>query len=81
MKVMTPCGRCTETGLVPLPPDEQATTVARATALTFDDGPSPRYTPLILARSRKLHVRATFFLVGYLADQYPALVRSELRAA
>jgi peptidoglycan/xylan/chitin deacetylase (PgdA/CDA1 family) len=52
----------------------------RAVALTFDDGPSPEYTPRILAILKRFHVRATFFLVGYLTDQYPQLVRSELRA-
>jgi peptidoglycan/xylan/chitin deacetylase (PgdA/CDA1 family) len=54
--------------------------VERAVALTFDDGPSPEYTPLILSMLRKLQVRATFFVVGYLADRYPSLVRQELRA-
>lgn len=55
-------------------------TVGRAVALTFDDGPSPQYTPRILAVLRRLHVRASFFCIGYLADQYPGLVRKELRA-
>jgi peptidoglycan/xylan/chitin deacetylase (PgdA/CDA1 family) len=54
--------------------------VERAVALTFDDGPSPQYTPRILATLQRLHVLATFFLVGYLADRYPSLVRAELRA-
>src|SRR5206468_1302992 len=54
--------------------------VERAVALTFDDGPSPRYTPRILAVLRRLHVRAAFFCIGYLADEYPDLVRQELRA-
>ena len=49
-------------------------------ALTFDDGPSPRYTPRILAVLRRLHVHATFFAIGYLADEHPDLVRDELRA-
>jgi peptidoglycan/xylan/chitin deacetylase (PgdA/CDA1 family) len=51
----------------------------RAVALTFDDGPSPEYTPRILATLRRLKVRATFFVIGYLAQQYPALVRQEAR--
>ena len=55
-------------------------TVERAVALTFDDGPSPRYTPAILSKLRRLHVPATFFVVGYLADLYPALVLREERA-
>ena len=54
--------------------------VERAVALTFDDGPSPRYTPRILAVLRRLHVHATFFAIGYLADEHPDLVRDELRA-
>jgi peptidoglycan-N-acetylglucosamine deacetylase len=54
--------------------------VERAVALTFDDGPSRQYTPRILATLRRLHVRATFFAIGYLADEYPDLIREELRA-
>jgi peptidoglycan/xylan/chitin deacetylase (PgdA/CDA1 family) len=53
--------------------------VERAVALTFDDGPSPQYTPSILARLAKLHVHATFFVIGYLAAEYPGLVRREKR--
>ena len=52
----------------------------RVVALSFDDGPSPVYTPRVLAVLKRLHVRATFFVVGYLADEYPALVRDEVRA-
>jgi peptidoglycan/xylan/chitin deacetylase (PgdA/CDA1 family)/sulfur carrier protein ThiS len=49
----------------------------RAVALTFDDGPSPVYTPRILRTLRRLHARATFFVIGYLAQAYPAIVRDE----
>ena len=51
----------------------------RAVALTFDDGPSPTYTPRILATLTRLHVHATFFVIGYLAQAYPRLVRRERR--
>jgi peptidoglycan/xylan/chitin deacetylase (PgdA/CDA1 family)/sulfur carrier protein ThiS len=51
----------------------------RAVALTFDDGPSPVYTPRILRALRRLHVHATFFVIGYLAQAYPAIVREEQR--
>jgi peptidoglycan/xylan/chitin deacetylase (PgdA/CDA1 family) len=51
----------------------------RAVALTFDDGPSPQYTPRVLAVLTKLRVRATFFVIGYLARANPELVRQELR--
>lgn len=49
-------------------------------ALTFDDGPSPLYTPRVLDVLRRFHVPATFFVVGYLADAYPQLVQAELAA-
>jgi peptidoglycan-N-acetylglucosamine deacetylase len=47
----------------------------RDVALTFDDGPGP-YTRLALAKLRKHHVRATFFIVGRNIGLVPgALVR------
>ena len=36
----------------------------REIALTFDDGPGP-YTPGVLIALNRLHVKATFFVVGY----------------
>ena len=50
----------------------------RAVALTFDDGPSPTYTPKVLRILRRFHVQATFFVVGNLAQNYPDLVAKEL---
>jgi peptidoglycan/xylan/chitin deacetylase (PgdA/CDA1 family) len=44
-------------------------------ALTFDDGPYPVDTPVLLATLREAHVPATFFLIGRDAEQYPGLVR------
>jgi peptidoglycan/xylan/chitin deacetylase (PgdA/CDA1 family) len=46
-----------------------------AVALTFDDGPDPRWTPQVLALLAQYHLHATFCLVGIHARQYPALVR------
>ena len=43
-------------------------------ALTFDDGPYPIDTPLLLDRLAALHVSATFFLIGRDGEQYPELV-------
>ncbi len=40
-------------------------------ALTFDDGPHPRYTPQILNILEKYNVKATFFIVGINAHYYP----------
>jgi peptidoglycan/xylan/chitin deacetylase (PgdA/CDA1 family) len=51
----------------------------RAVALTFDDGPWPRTTRAILKVLHRQHARATFFVVGYLAKEYPGLVRAEKR--
>jgi peptidoglycan-N-acetylglucosamine deacetylase len=54
--------------------------VERAVALTFDDGPSPKDTLRILAILRRMHVRATFFVIGYLVDWYPDVVKREQAA-
>lgn len=44
-------------------------------ALTFDDGPYPVFTPLLLEQLSRLHVHATFFLIGRDAQQWPELAR------
>lgn len=43
-------------------------------SLTFDDGPDPVYTPLVLDLLAREDVRATFFVVGERARRYPDLV-------
>ena len=43
--------------------------------LTFDDGPDPVYTPLLLDVLAVAGVRATFFCVGEAARRHPELVR------
>ena len=43
--------------------------------LTFDDGPWPATTPLVLAALARECVRATFFLIGKPASEHPALAR------
>ena len=44
-------------------------------AITFDDGPDPRWTPKVLDILKAANVKATFFVVGVNAERYPALVR------
>jgi len=44
-------------------------------ALTFDDGPSPVWTSLILKELKKANIKATFFMTGYHVNQYPDLAR------
>ena len=45
----------------------------RYLALTFDDGPSGRFTSRLLDGLAEREVRATFFLCGYRVEQYPEL--------
>lgn len=51
----------------------------RQVALTFDDGPDPSVTPLVLAILAQRKVHATFFCVGHRAAAYPDLVREVAR--
>jgi nucleoside-diphosphate-sugar epimerase/peptidoglycan/xylan/chitin deacetylase (PgdA/CDA1 family) len=44
-------------------------------AITVDDGPDPFYTPQILDIFRDHEVKATFFVVGGAAEQYPGIVK------
>src|SRR5437870_1303358 len=44
-------------------------------AITFDDGPDPRWTPKILDILKTANAQAAFFLVGVNAEKYPGLVR------
>lgn len=44
-------------------------------ALTFDDGPDPRFTPALLELLDAHSAKATFFVVGERAARYPELVR------
>ena len=51
----------------------------RRVALTFDDGPDPRWTPKIAALLRSRHVPATFFVVGSEVARHPQIVRNLVR--
>ncbi|MBV8204918.1 MAG: polysaccharide deacetylase family protein, partial [Candidatus Eremiobacteraeota bacterium] len=57
--------------------DESAGTIWRVhterkdIALTFDDGPYPFYTPLLLHVLERSRVPATFFIVGRSAQEFP----------
>ena len=48
-------------------------------AITIDDGPCPLMTPLILRVLAKEGARASFFVVGEKAEQYPELLREIVR--
>jgi peptidoglycan-N-acetylglucosamine deacetylase len=45
-------------------------------ALTFDDGPDPVWTPLVLDALASVGARATFFVVAPRAARYPSLISS-----
>ena len=47
----------------------------RRIALTFDDGPNPEHTKLLLNILREKSVKATFFVVGKNVLEYPDLAR------
>src|SRR5487761_753428 len=51
----------------------------RRIALTFDDGPSPRWTPEIAAVLHREHVPATFFVIGSEATRHPDVIRTLVR--
>jgi cellulose synthase/poly-beta-1,6-N-acetylglucosamine synthase-like glycosyltransferase/peptidoglycan/xylan/chitin deacetylase (PgdA/CDA1 family) len=52
----------------------------KTVALTFDDGPDPKWTPAILDVLRRHGVPATFFVVGAEVARHPELVRAEVAA-
>lgn len=47
-------------------------------ALTFDDGPDPKWTPRILDILKQENVPATFFVMGKNGQAYPDLLRREV---
>jgi cellulose synthase/poly-beta-1,6-N-acetylglucosamine synthase-like glycosyltransferase/peptidoglycan/xylan/chitin deacetylase (PgdA/CDA1 family) len=51
----------------------------RRVALTFDDGPDPRWTPKIAALLRRERVPAAFFVIGSQAARHPDLIRMLVR--
>ncbi len=52
--------------------------VPKKIALTFDDGPDPRWTPQILDVLKQKGVRASFFIIGENAGSNADLVRREV---
>lgn len=47
-----------------------------AVALTFDDGPHPEFTKLVLEILARHQAKATFFLVGNCVERFPEIVRA-----
>lgn len=69
-------------GRPPLPEDingpfgSRRFTGTNEVALTFDDGPDPQWTPLVLALLRQYRIKATFCLIGMNVVEFPQLVRT-----
>lgn len=61
----------------PETPSEDATTGKKLIALTFDDGPSPYTTPRLLDVLKGRDVKATFFVLGTMAQKSPEILRRE----
>ena len=54
---------------------ERYGTDKKTVAITFDDGPSPKYTERILDILHDYDVKASFFLIGKNAAMHPGIVR------
>ena len=50
-------------------------TEKKLVALTFDDGPHPDVTPLIVSLLEKYNAKATFFMLGSRVQYYPEIAR------
>lgn len=44
-------------------------------AITFDDGPSKEVTPLLLDGLKQRDVKASFFVIGELAEKFPDIIK------
>jgi len=69
----------TVAGLLPrcalLGPNLRRLPAGKNLALTFDDGPDPEVTPVVLRVLAAAGARATFFCVGQKVERWPALAR------
>ncbi|HMD31020.1 MAG TPA: bifunctional polysaccharide deacetylase/glycosyltransferase family 2 protein, partial [Candidatus Acidoferrales bacterium] len=54
---------------------QQMGAVPHKVALTFDDGPDPKYTPQILDILKEKNALATFFVIGSQASDYPRVLK------
>ncbi len=69
--------------ILPPPPMFRGKTIHRVTlpstdkivALTFDDGPDPKFTPQILDILKREQIKATFFVIGRSVEAYPELTQ------
>lgn len=57
-------------------PEIYWTTGGNGVSLTFDDGPSPQWTPQVLKVLAQYRVHAVFCMVGFRVREHPELVRA-----
>ncbi len=50
-------------------------TTRKVVAMTFDDGPSPKLTPKLLDMLKERGIKATFYVVGTNAAEYPEILQ------
>ena len=62
-----------------LPVISKGTSGKNAVAITFDDGPDPLTTPLLLKLLERYGINATFFITGKKAARHPELVKQLVR--
>lgn len=58
-----------------MPALEAHTAQQKLAALTFDDGPWPKYTKEILDILDKYEIKATFFVIGQHIERYPEILK------
>ena len=63
---------------VPTVPISVTADKQKKVALTFDDGPHPRITRQILDYLDEEGIKATFFIIGCNAEQWPDIVKEEI---
>lgn len=48
-------------------------------AITFDDGPSVKYTPQLLDGLKGRNAKASFFVIGELVEKHPEIIKGKMR--
>lgn len=54
-------------------------TKQKVVALTFDDGPHPKYTPQVLDVLKRYHAKATFYVVGSRVERAPEVAKRAIK--
>jgi peptidoglycan/xylan/chitin deacetylase (PgdA/CDA1 family) len=77
----TPTPGPTATPVPPTPTPQPTPEAGGVIYLTFDDGPvDPQWTPQVLEALAPYDAKATFFVLGVLAERFPELIDSEVDA-